>query len=76
MTDGLNDKEPTLSGPLKLIAISAAAAILGFGLCAAKMTSNSDLATAGGIAFCISVLVFAGGLLWFLVNLIRRAIRN
>jgi formate/nitrite transporter FocA (FNT family) len=75
MTDRLIDKEPTLSGPLKLMAV-AAAAILGFGLCSVAMTKFQSFSTAGAIVFLVAVPLFAAGLLWLVINVIHRAIRR
>jgi hypothetical protein len=76
MSDSLGDKAPTLSAPLKVMAISAAGAILSFGLCTANVMKNPSMANAGAIAFFLFVPLFTAGLLWFVVNSVRRASRN
>jgi uncharacterized membrane protein len=59
-----------------LIAISAALALLGCGLCSAGgMRIDQDsvhpvIVDIGTIAFWLGILGFAGGVLWFLVEVI------
>jgi hypothetical protein len=76
MSDSTGDKAPTLSAPLKLMAISAAGAILSFGLCTANVMKNPSMANAGAIAFFLFVPIFTAAVLWLVVNLIRRANRR
>jgi drug/metabolite transporter (DMT)-like permease len=76
MSDLPEDRGPALTAPLKVMAVSAVAAILGFGLCTANMMKNSNLANAGAVACCAALLIFVVSAIWFICATSLRVMRR